>query len=152
MPRTTGMTAMSGWMVAMIAFVFFALASYAYLLWLLKPSFLKKNCSKYNHSGNGNGNGRMRRFSVIAKRVDGKEVQVHDDDDDDDDDDEEKERLNQSKMDEERNRRHRTKVDDICLLTFPLVFLLFNFTYWTICSRNRPSLEQSEESMNVTDD
>ncbi|TRY77326.1 hypothetical protein TCAL_06961 [Tigriopus californicus] len=44
MPNTEGVTAISGWMIVCIFFVFGALCCYAFLLWKMKPTFyLKKH-------------------------------------------------------------------------------------------------------------
>ena len=31
------------------------------------------------------------------------------------------------------------KVDDACLIVFPVVFVLFNVVYWNLCLRGAPS-------------
>jgi hypothetical protein len=34
--------------------------------------------------------------------------------------------------------RSQTRVDDLCLVFFPIVFGLFNAVYWSVCLNNEP--------------
>ena len=43
-------------------------------------------------------------------------------------------------MDEPRGKKARlAKVDDACIVIFPVVFVLFNVVYWNLCLRGTPS-------------
>ena len=90
MPNVENVTAISGWMCMCINFVFGALVEYSYLLWVLKPSFLR--CAKTLRANKSSdpelgGSGSLRSSGI---------------------------------------KRHLVKVDDVCLVTFPLLFFIFN--------------------------
>ena len=36
----------------------------------------------------------------------------------------------------------RTRVDDACLVSFPIIFILFNVIYWSVCLSSAPSREK----------
>ena len=104
-PNVEGMTAIAAWMLACILFVFGALLAYAFILWRKKKSFLL-----YFLLRKGSG---TRLTARLRKRG---------------------EKLPQTEPDTNKFRQEdfSSKVDDVFLVVFPLMFLVFNFIYWPL--------------------
>ena len=89
-PNVEGMTAIAGWMIVCMIFVFGALLGYAWLLWKKKKSCLKRKRSKKLSDADG-------------------------------------------KAKTKKKEEYQSKVDDIFLVAFPFLFLVFNVIYWPFC-------------------
>lgn len=116
MPNAENVTAIAVWMIMCINFVFGALVEYSYLLWVLKPSVLKcrritvrKGASSITTPG-------AAAAGASSGGSSGSPVTTL-----------------------SRKKRHLAKVDDICFLTFPILFFIFNAVYWSTCLSRLPS-------------
>ncbi|XP_023338671.1 acetylcholine-gated chloride channel subunit acc-2 [Eurytemora carolleeae] len=104
-PNTEGMTAISSWMLACIFFVFGALMSYAFILYLL----LRQKAGKMKMKWEGlniiyNKNCRIHHPPDVKKRLE--------------------------ELEEIEGWRKMAAIDSIFLYLFPLLFFVFNVFYW----------------------
>ncbi len=124
MPSADGVTAIASWMLSCVFFVFCALMSYAYLLWRLKPSLLKRH---WRREGKNETIGKNKEAAEEGEEADPNRVSVRS--------------PSRSASKREPKEVHMVRVDDICMVVFPVVFGLFHLMYWTICLTRQPEVD-----------
>ena len=111
-PNVEGMTAIAAWMIVCIFFVFGALVGYAYLLWKKKKSCLKRKKTRKQTEEEG----KLRQLRKEDYRS----------------------KVNTSGLLCATGVTEKFQVDDVFLVVFPMMFLVFNLIYWPMCLNNKP--------------
>ena len=47
-----------------------------------------------------------------------------------------------ARLRKQAKHRARTRMDDVCLVSFPFIFIIFNIIYWSVCLSSKPSREK----------